>query len=734
MIDAVSTSEESNKPWPIPAVCILLLILSLAVYGQTFRYGFVNYDDNDYVYDNPTVVSGLTQQGIASAFKPGESDNWIPLTTISHMLDCQVYGLNAGGHHLTNVLLHTASAILLFLVLWQMTKAVWRSAFVAAVFAVHPLHVESVAWVTERKDVLSGFFFMLTLWAYIRYVRLSSSFPRYLIVGFIFILGLMSKPMLVTSPFVLLLLDYWPLNRFSTSTVKRLIVEKIPLLGLSIVCGIITILAQGQAIQPLTAYPLSVRVENALVSCVTYLRQLFYPVGLAPYYPYPGNGQQVWKVIGALIVLIAISWGIFLQRRKRPYLLVGWLWYLVMLAPVIGLVQVGNQGLADRYAYLPQIGLCLLLAWFAAELSAAWQNRRVILGTLTSIIIILLAFSARLQASYWKNSETLWRHTLAVTTNNSYAHNNLGAALIHNGQVSESITQFQKALAINPGYVEARNNLGYALAQSGQGNEAIIEYRKALAMKPDYPEAHNNLGNALVQIGQVDEAIVEYQTALSDASNDPDPYCGLGNALFKKGEVDAAIVQYKKALAIKPAFAEACYDLGSALAQKGQVDEAITQFQNTLAINPNDAQACNNLGNCLLQKGKTDEAIIQYKRALAFQPGFVVAQNTLTRIAWVLATSPNPSLRNGTKAIDLAQETDRLAGGENPRMAATLAAAYAETGNFSEAITNIQRALQLASSQNDGAMIDLLKMQLKGYQAGSPFRDSSMVAGKKPSP
>ena len=727
-----TSPAEPNKHWVIPAICIFLAAITLAVYGQTLRFEFVNFDDNHYVYENSNVTSGLTLKGIDSAFTHGESDNWVPLTTISHMLDCQLYGLNAGGHHLTNVLLHIISVILLFLVLRQMTGTIWRSAFVATVFAVHPLHVESVAWVSERKDTLSGLFFMLTLGAYVHYVRRPPSLPRYLMVLLLFALGLMSKPMLVTLPFVLLLLDYWPLKRFSNdesvhglknfSVPVQLVLEKIPLLMLSLAACIVTVLVQGHKIQAFNPLPFSMRAGNALVSCITYLWQMFYPANLAVLYPYPFNGLPVWKIIVAAVVLVAISLGAFLGRRKHAYLLVGWLWYLGMLVPVIGLIQVGDQALADRYTYLPQIGLYLILAWLAVELFIGWRNNPLILSSLAFVSIITLVFFARAQASYWTDSETLWNRALACTSDNALACYGLGDAQLQKGQVDEAIIQFQKALAIDSNYAPACNNLGFALAQKGQMDEAIIEYQKALAIDPNYAEACNNLGNALVQKGQMDEAIAEYQKALSINPNDADSYGGLGNALFEKGAVDEAITEYQKALSINPNYAEVCFDLGDALAQKGRVDEAITQFQKVLAINPNDAQTCNNLGNCLLQKGQVDDAVIEYQKALAIQPGFVEAQNALTHIAWGLATSPDSSHRNGTEAIELAQETDRLTGGGDPGTAATLAAAYAEAGKFAEAITNVQRALQLASNQNNPAMIAALQAQLKCYQAGSPFR------------
>ena len=409
------------------------------------------------------------------------------------MLDCQLYGLHPGGHHLTNVLLHTATVIALFLVLRQMTGALWRSAFVAAVFAIHPLRVESVAWVAERKDVLSGLFFMLTIGAYVRYARRPWSPARYGLVVLLFALGLMCKPMLVTLPVVLLLLDYWPLQRVEPA--GRLVLEKLPLLALSAASCVVTLLAQTGAIQSTESFSLPLRFANALVTCMVYLGQMVWPAGLAVFYPYPHNGLPAWEVVlaGMLLAgLSAVAWG---ERRKQPWLLIGWLWYLVMLLPVVGIIQVGEQAHADRYTYLPQIGIYVAVTWLVAE----WRSGtgRVALGGLMAACSRVLMVCAWKQTAYWQNSETLWTHTLACTTDNDMAHNNLGNDLLQKGRVDDAISQYQKALQIKPNYAEAHNNLGNALLQKGRVDDAIAQCQKALQIKPDYAEAHNNLGNAL---------------------------------------------------------------------------------------------------------------------------------------------------------------------------------------------------------------------------------------------
>ena len=560
----------TRDTYKVAAVCVLLLLAIALVFGQTVGHEFV-YDDVKYVSENPVVQKGLTLEGSRWALTYGEIGHWHPLTWLSHMLDCQIYGLQAGGHHLTNVLLHAATAILLFLVLWRMTGFLWGSAFVAAVFAVHPLRAESVAWVAERKDVLSGLFFMLTIGAYVRYVRRPTSMVRYGAVVLLFALGLLSKNMLVTLPFVLLLLDYWPLNRISSFTPRvllRLAAEKWPLFALTVASCVITFLVPEQ-VPTSERMSLALRMENAVVSYVIYLWQMIYPAGLACLYPKPINHLPFWQVGGALGLLLAISGVIFAFRRKYPYLVVGWLWYLGMMIPVIGIVQISSRYVhADRYTYLPQIGVYLLLTWIVADLCAGWRHRRMVLGGFSAIILSALIYSGHMQATHWRNSESLWTHTLAYTTNNPVAHNNLGAALAERGQVDAAIAHFQKALEIKPDYATVYDSLGIALAGRGQIDEAIAHYRKALELKPDYVYAHNNLGISLADRGQIDEAIAHYRKALEINPNFAKAHNNLGAALAGRGQVDAAIAHFQKALEINPDYASARINLGVALRQR----------------------------------------------------------------------------------------------------------------------------------------------------------------------
>jgi tetratricopeptide (TPR) repeat protein len=699
------SSKAIPSRWLILGVCVFLIAITWLVFGQTLSHEFVNFDDHVYVYENPVITGGLTLPGIIWAFTHTHARNWHPLTTISHMLDCQLFGLNAGGHHFTNVFLHTIAVVLLFLVLRQMmggpsrTGSVWPSAFVAALFAVHPLHVESVAWISERKDVLSGVFFMLTLAAYARYARQPSA-ARYIMMTILFALGLMSKPMLVTMPFVLLLLDFWPLGRGrgmkgrgqradrrgqraegrgerlevrheksevsgQWSVVSGLVVEKIPLLALSAASCLATLLVQRQAAGSIDQLPFAWRVNNAIVTCVAYLWQMLWPVKLAVFYPHPDNRLLLWQIFLALALLIAITVAVIALRQKRPYLITGWLWYLGMLVPVIGLVQVGEQARADRYTYLPQVGLFLALTWAVVDLSASWRRRREILGVAAALAITALSWRAWIQASYWKNSETLWTHTLAVTSDNDVAHNNLGFIFLRRDELDEAISHFQTALNIRA------NN----------------------------PQTHYNLGSALV-------------------------HNNLGNALVRKKLVDEAITHYEKAVELRPDYADGHYNLGSALLQEGRIDEAIAHWQKTLSIQPNDAEAHTTLGDALLRKGEIGQAIAQYQAALEFSPHSIL---TLNNLAWALSTCPDASLRNGAKAIELAQKADQLAGGQNPIFIRTLAAAYAENGRFTDAIETAQRALQLATAQDNFALASKLEKDLDLYRTNSPLRHSGLT-------
>ncbi|MCU0857450.1 MAG: tetratricopeptide repeat protein, partial [Pontiellaceae bacterium] len=462
--------------WIRCGVCFFLMVLSWGVFSQILTFDFVNYDDDRYVYADPLISAGVTAEGLRRILTQPHNSNWHPLTSFSHMLDCQLYSLNPAGHHFGNLLLHTATGALLFLVLQAMTGSLWRSAFAAVWFAIHPLRAESVAWISERKDVLSGFFFVLMLGAYLRYIRRPFSLKRYVPVAVLFLLGLLAKPMLVTAPFVLLLLDGWPLNRFQAAKTKRdisrLFIEKVPLFLLSAVFCAITIRAQQQALFSIEELPIRWRIENAVLSYAVYIRQFVFPSGLAVLYPATGEALSGWAVGGSLAGLTGITFFAIKNRQKKPYLLTGWLWYLGMLVPVIGILQVGKQAYADRYTYLPQIGLCLLLAWLAGDW-AVTRRRRVLTAIAAAVLLIGLAGAARRQTGFWKNSHTLWSRTLLCTKNNAVAQSNLGVVLFIDGSTGEAIRHFEESLRIEPGRAEVQNNLAAAYADAGRYPEAV---------------------------------------------------------------------------------------------------------------------------------------------------------------------------------------------------------------------------------------------------------------------
>jgi protein O-mannosyl-transferase len=553
-------SPQFPKAYRFLAVCCALLLAVVVVFGRTAGHDFVNYDDPEYVYQNPHVQAGVTGDATAWALTTFYAHNWHPLTWLSHMLDCQIFGLQSGGHHLTNVFLHAAAAMLLFLALERMTTAFWPSAWVAAVFAIHPLRVESVAWVAERKDVLSGLFFMLTLWFYARYAE-RPSLGRYLLVLASFALGLTAKPMLVTLPFVLLLLDYWPLRRLAPPrlesqtddatprrTLARLVLEKIPFFVLTAASCTVTLAAQRGAIVPLDQRDVSWRLANAALACVGYLEKMVYPSDLAVLYPLPKDLPPAWEVAAAVTALLAISTALVVSRRRRPYLFVGWFWYLGMLAPVIGLVQVGSQKMADRYTYLPQVGLYIAVAWTAVQMAGARPNRRRALAAVALLVVMGLLGCALQQTRHWRNSETLWTHTLACTSQNVVAHHNLGNALAREGHFGKAIVQYQLALEINPDLAKVHYNLGLALAARKHFDEAIAHYRKALEIQPEFAEAYNDIGNAFVDLGQPDEAIAHYRQALAIKSDLLPAHYNLGLALAGRDRLDEALEHYRKAL------------------------------------------------------------------------------------------------------------------------------------------------------------------------------------------
>ena len=631
------------------------------VFGQTRHYEFVNFDDDVYVFQNPPVTAGLTQHSLVWAFTHVDHANYHPLTSISHMADYQLFGSNAGGHHATNVILHAATAICLFLVLFGMTGEMWCAAFVAFLFALHPLRAESVAWVAERKDVLSGFFFVLMFGAYTHYIRKPSAL-RYLLVLVSYIFGLLSKPMLVTLPFVMLLLDYWPLHRLDFQTPeflkksRQLLTEKIPFFIFSIAGCIVTVKVQGDVIHRAEEFSLPHRFGNAIVGYAQYLHQYVWPVNLAPFYPLPLAGHPSFVIAISLIFLTGLSFAAWHWRNQYPWALTGWLWYLGMLVPVIGLVQVGGQARADRYTYLPQIGLVIAIAWTIAKATRTWQNRGPVLWSGALAVLLALGLATHRQVSYWHDNESLWLHTIACTSDkNALAESNLGNHYFQIGRIDDSLYHCQKALEVWPDDAGANNCLGYIQLQRGQMDDALKHFQIALATQPNYTPARNNLGLALLQ--------------------------------------------------------------------SGHVDDAIAQFQQALEINPDIPDAENSLGYALLKKGHADQSVAHYRRALELKPDYVGAANNL---AWTLATNPNDSVRNGAQAVQFAERANQLSPGTLVILR-TLAASYAEAGRFSDAMATDSQAFQLASSQGNGAFMNVLQHEMEMYKSAQPLREKKLL-------
>jgi protein O-mannosyl-transferase len=573
----------------VTTLCLALSLATLAVYWQTSEHDFVAYDDDQYVYANSIVKAGITASGVRWAFTTFFYANWHPLTWLSHMLDCQLFGVNAEAHHVINLGFHLASALLLFGVLLRMTRQPWRSSLVAGIFALHPLHVESVAWISERKDVLSTFFAILTLLLYVRYTEVSTT-RRYVAMAFVFALGLMAKPMLVTLPIVLILLDLWPLRRLDwppTSPVMRhLTWEKTPLFAMSAVSSILTFLAQRNygSVIALNRLPLPARLANAAVAYVSYIAKACWPVDLAVLYPAYELAAE--KVAAACLILITATVGAWLSAKRRPYLLVGWLWYLLMLVPVIGLVQVGLQSMADRYTYLPLVGLSLAVVWGVADFVKGRYFLRAISAALAVVVLLALSANAYRQVGYWRSSQTLFEHTLAVTRGNYIIHNNLGVTLAGQGRHEEAISHYRKALAIAPDYPDAHANLGKELLKSGKFGEALPHLVEALRLKSDQPQVHADLGVLLAAQGNFEEARQHLQESLRLSPQNPEGHSNLCFVLQRMGRLDEAINHCSEALRLKSDLLDARFNLGTALAAQGKKADAVVELSRVLAANP----------------------------------------------------------------------------------------------------------------------------------------------------
>jgi len=642
-----------NKPFILRCdvlVCLFLILTTLAVYWQVRNHEFVIYDDDVYVTENAHVQAGLTREGLRWAFTTTWANNWHPLTWLSHMLDCQLYGLDPSGHHLTNVFLHLANTLLLFLVLKRMTGATGKSTVVAALFALHPLHLQSVAWVAERKDVLSTLFLLLTLWAYFRYVE-GPGLNRYLLTLLLFAVGLMAKPMLVTLPFVLLLLDYWPLERHRIgladnirattpapshgkeprSFFLRLLAEKVPFFVLAVGSSIVTFLAQqgGGAVKTVEVFPIKIRIANALLSYVNYIGKMIWPHRLAILYPHPGSSLSMWQAAGAGLLLVSISFATIRAARRHPYLVMGWFWYLGTLLPVIGLVQIGSQAMADRYTYVPLIGLFIVVAWGIFELLERTRHGQILFILSSAVMLSLLMTVSWAQARHWRTSVTLLEHTLAVTTNNYIAHAALATVLKQDGNLDEAIDHYTKAVDIKPDFAVGHYKLGHALAEQGNLQAAVNHYYQALRFKPNHVIIHQNLASALASLGEMEKAAEQYAAVVRLQPKSAKAHNNLANILARQGDIEEALSHYSMALQLKPDYAEAYFNLGNLWAWLAELDKASSSFIRALQLEPHFAEAHNSLGVVLARQGKLDEAIDHFTEALRLKPDFVQAQNNL---------------------------------------------------------------------------------------------------------
>ncbi len=671
-----------NRRQLITVLCGVVLLTGLLGYEPMRHNSFVDYDDVDYITQNTQVLGGLTAEGFVWAFtETDRTANWHPLTWLSHMLDVQLFGANPLAHHSVNLLLHLANTLLLFWIFYRVTGAAWPSFFIAAVFALHPLHVESVAWASERKDVLSGLFWMLTILTYIFYAE-KPGILRYLAVVLCFILGLMAKPMLVTLPFVLLLLDYWPLERFALKPpiqmrpLGRLLAEKIPLFVLSAASCVVTFMVQQHAgaMRRGENYSLLTRLSNAAAAYMGYIGKFFYPVKLAVLYPHPGNTLPLWQPLAAIATILVITVAVFILGIRKRYLLIGWLWYLGTLVPVIGLVQVGSQAMADRYTYLPIIGLCVMLAWGVRELVSKWKYGHVAVGVLISVTLAAMTLGTRHQAAFWKDTLSLYKHTLDVTENNFVIHGNYGDTLRERGDLGAAVDHLETALRIRPDYVGAMNNLGMALRSQGKIDEAFTQWRKAIQLAPFHPQINANMGVNLTIQGRYDEAIPYLKTILQTNPDFPNICFILGEAYARKGDSVSACGYYMAELKNKPDNLSALHGLALSYAQQGRIKEAVDQWNRVLLLDPASVDTRLNLAFAMIQTGQYPAAAEYFKAALQLEP---------TR----------------------------------PDIMSRLASSYAAMGNLALATSTAERALELAVEVGDMDMANQIQRQLDYYKS-----------------
>lgn len=611
-------------------ISIALAASVAVVYWPVHGFGFVRFDDPAYVSENPHIANGLSWAGVGWALTSGYAANWHPLTWLSHMMDVQLFGLDAGMHHATNVILHAATTVLLFGVLFRTTGAAWRSAVVAGLFGLHPIHVESVAWVAERKDVLSAFFWVVTLWAYVAYVRRPGAI-RYAGVAASFVLALMAKPMVVTLPFVLLLFDVWPLERTSVS-LKQRVIEKLPLFALAGVVSVITVIAQrkGGTVGSIAAYPLALRLANAIVSYVAYVGMTIWPSHLGAFYPYRASPSAL-VVAGSALLLAGLTAAVFVGARRRPYLLVGWLWYVGTLTPVIGVVQAGLQSMADRYTYIPLVGLFIVVAWGLGDVASTLSVQRLAIPAAVAAMVAC-AVKARQQVETWHDSLSLWGNAVATTSNNAYAEYNLGVVLVESGRLDDGIARFRAALRIDPGYPDVHIDLGNALNERGAVDEAIAQFDTVVRLRPDYAQARVVFGKLLRTRDRDAEAIGQFREAIRLEPSLASAHNELGNALMGDGRYPDAQLEYAEAVRLDPRFPEAHNNLGAVLVRVGKPQDAVGEFLEAVRLKPDDPRFHYNAGLTLEAVGRKTEAIEQLQTVLRAEPSNEAARRALDRL------------------------------------------------------------------------------------------------------
>ena len=722
---------QEAKLKPVPLRCRVRICLALglwiaaaALFLPIRSHDFILFDDPEYVSQNFLLEEGLTAAGLRSTFTTAYYYNWHPLTTISYAIDYQLHGRVAGGYLITNLLLHATATLLLFLALERLTGALGRSVFVAAVFAIHPLHVESVAWVSERKDVLSGVFFAALLWVYAAEADRAPTRGRRLGVFCLLTLGLLAKPMLVTVPFVLLLLDFWPLGRIPTSGLRPVlralgpcVVEKLPLFLLAAASGAVTYAVQATsgAVQSLDQLPLANRLLNVPISYLGYLERSFWPRGLAFFYPMILSELSLDRALLATAALAVLTAGAFVLRRSAPYLLTGWLWFLGMLLPVIGFVQVGSQSMADRYTYLPLIGLAIGVAWGALDLVGARHAPRIVLGSIAAAALTGLAVVSAHQIDSWRDTESIAAQALAVTHSNATAHFVLARALLEQGRKEEARPQLEAAIAFQPKRAEYRGLLGNLLESEGAPEQAVDAYYDALRLAPTLVGVRARLGQVLLGLGRPEEAlaVLEKASANSRQSGGPEIHLLMGRGLESRGDLAGAAAQYEVELDQWPTFPQAHANLGLVLTKQNRLPEAESHLRRARALGLDAPELNVALGDTLQRQGRMAEAADEFRAAVRLRPDWAVPANNL---AWILATEHDPALRRPEEAVTLAEGAVRGTRRDNPSILDTLAVAYAAAGRRADALVTAREALAVARAQQRNDLISILADRVRSYE------------------